>query len=62
MMLWFSGEANVSGKRHKMSIRIESLNRNLQSPYLTMWAAVKQSLEKLKTLAVRKNCVLPTCI
>jgi hypothetical protein len=39
-----SGETNISGKRHKISIRMDSLNKNLQSAYLTMQAAAKESL------------------
>jgi hypothetical protein len=43
-MLWLSGEANVSGKRHKISIRMDSLNKTLRSAYLIMLAAAKESL------------------
>jgi hypothetical protein len=43
-MLSLSGESNVSGKRHRISIRMEFVNKNLQNPYLTMRAAVKESL------------------
>jgi hypothetical protein len=62
MMLWLSGEANVSGKRHKISIRIESLNKDLQNLYSTMWVVAKESLDLLTDFPLQQEPYPRFCI
>jgi len=40
----YGNKANISGKRHKISMRMDSPNKNLRSAYLNMQVAVKESL------------------